>query len=157
MKGGMFMPYIIKENTLALIPQAEKTKVIEKTTSIILEGEQPSQIVSDNCFLYGSSLEGRQKGSSYLIGTSYKPPIIINDKTNLILIPTHSVRNKDCIWVTLKNILNYYQTEDGSVILEFTNHKKIVLNISYTKFDKQVLRATRLESTLRGRNKQKHL
>ena len=150
------MPYIIKEKTLALIPQSKKTKVIEKTTSIILE-EDSSKIVSENCYLHGSSLDGRQKGSSYLIGTTYKPPIIINDKTNLILIPTHSIRNKDCIWVTLKNILNYYQTEDGNVILEFTNHKKIVLNISYSKFDKQVLRATRLESALRGRNKQKYI
>lgn len=150
------MPYIIKENTLALVPTNKKTKVIESETSLLLE-EGPSEIVANNCYLNGSTLEGRQKGSSYLIGTSYKPPIIINDKENLILIPTHSVRNKDCIWISLNNILNYYRTENSSVILEFKNHKKITLNISYSKFDKQVLRATRLESALRGRNNQKYL
>lgn len=150
------MPYIIKENTLALVPTNQKTKVIESETSLLLE-EEPSEIVANNCYLNGSTLEGRQKGSSYLIGTYYKPPIIINDKENLIFIPTHSVRNKDCIWISLNNILNYYQTENSSVILEFKNHKKITLNISYSKFDKQVLRATRLESALRGRNNQKYL
>lgn len=150
------MPYLIKENTYALIPSGKKTKAIESEHSLIIN-ETPVDVVSKNCYLNGSTLEGRQKGSSYLIGTSYKPPIIINDYNNIILIPTHSVRNKDCMWVNLNNILNYYQNDSNNVILEFKNHKKIVLNVSFSKFDKQVLRATRLESALRGRNNQKYL
>lgn len=150
------MPYLIKEKTLALIPIGKKTKVIENERFQILN-ETPSEVVALNCYINGATLEGRQKGSSYLIGTSYKPPIIINDYDNIILIPTHSIRNKDCSWINLNAILNYYHTKNNCVTIEFKNTKKLVLNISYTKFDKQVLRATRLESALRGRNNKKHL
>ena len=150
------MPYLIKENTYALIPNERKTKVIEKESSILIN-ETPVEVVSKNCIINGSSLEGRQRGSSYLIGTNHKPPIIVNDFKNIILIPTHSIRNKDCIWVNLNKILNYYPTDNNKIILEFKNNKKIVLNISFSKFDKQVLRATRLESVLRGRNNKKYL
>ena len=146
------MPYIINEKTLALIPYKNNTKILEHNNSFLLN-ENSSKIVAANCFYYGSSLEGRQKGSSYLIGTNYKPPIIINDKLNIILIPTHSIRNKECIWVNLNNILNYYQTTNNKVMIEFKNHKKV----SFSIFDKQVLRATRLESVLRGRNNKKYL
>lgn len=150
------MPYLIKENTYALIPIGTKTKAIEEENSIIVN-ETPVEVVSKNCILNGSTLEGRQRGSSYLIGTTYKPPIIISDYENVILVPTHSIRNKDCIWINLNKILNYYPTDNNKIILEFKNYKKIILNISFSKFDKQVLRATRLESVLRGRNNKKYL
>ena len=150
------MPYLIKENTYALIPNGDQTEIIESEQSLTIN-KTPAEVVSINCYVNGSTLEGRQKGSSYLIGTPYKPPIILSDFENIILLPTHSVRNKECSWINLNTILNYYKNDSNNLIVEFKNHKKIVLNISFSKFDKQVLRATRLESTLRGRNNKKYL
>ncbi|MBE6154762.1 MAG: hypothetical protein E7163_04245 [Firmicutes bacterium] len=150
------MPYIITQETYALIPVGKKTKIIERE-KIIIVNETPAEVVSTNCIINGSSLEGRQKGSSYLIGTTYKPPIIINDRDNIVLLPTHSIRNNECIWINLNSILNYIKNMDKTTILEFKNKKKINLKVSFTIFDKQVLKATRLESTLRGRNNQKYL
>lgn len=150
------MSYTISNHTLALLPTGKRTKIIEDD-NITTIGEEATEIVAKNCQANGSTLEGRIKGSSYLIGSSYKPPIVVNDESHLILIPTHSNRNKQCCWITLNNVLNYNPYKKNSVLIEFRNHYKIVVNISYTIFDHQVLRATRLESALRGRNNKKHL
>lgn len=150
------MPYIIRENTLALIPYGKKTKVVEDKKSYLINEATPD-IVSRNCYINGSTLEGRQKGSSFLIGSRCKPPIVINETANIIFIPTHSIRNLNCNWISLRAILHYYPASNNRVLIEFYNHKKIFIDTSYYIFDKQVLRATRLESSLKGRIYQKFL
>lgn len=150
------MSYIITNSTLAIISKGKKTKVVEEKQSILLN-EMIANLIERNCYINGSTLEGRLKGSSYLLGSSYKPPIVINDSENIILIPTHSIRNKDCNWINLTTLLHYSPTDNNKVLIEFKNNKKIILNTSYNIFDKQVLRATRLESALKGRIYQKYL
>ena len=44
-----------------------------------------------------------------------------------------------------------------NVTIIFKNGQKLNLNVCYANFDKQVLRATRLESSLRGRKHKKYL
>ena len=150
MKGGIGMPYIIKEKTLALIPYGSKTHVLEYSNDEMIE-EPLLQILEHNCILSGSTLEGRRKGSSSLIGANYKPPIVIDEVKKLMLIPTHSHRNPKCIWLVLQNILNYQIKNNQKVTVAFKNNQKIDLEISYSIFDKQVLRAARLQSALKGR------
>ena len=98
------MPYIITEKTLALLPIDKKTRVLEWEKDFIIE-EKIIQIIEHNCILNGSTLEGRRKGSSYLIGASYKPPIIIDEMKRIILVPTLSNKNPNCKWFVLDNIL----------------------------------------------------
>lgn len=150
------MPYIINSKTYALLSLGTKTKVIEKDKVFEVK-EETNTIIARNCYYNCSTLDGRQKASSYLIGTNYKPPIILNEKRGIILIPTHSNRNNKCNWLILGNILNYYPNNDKTVKIEFLNHTKVDVPISYSIFDRQVLRATRLESILRGRKNQKYL
>lgn len=148
------MSYVITETTMAIIP-GRKTKILDgKQTISILDS--PKEIVSRSCKLNGSTLEGRQKGSAYLIGSSYKPPVIVNEEDHIIFIPTHSIRNDRCAWLSLKHILCYYPKQN-KVFVEFRNHEKILLDISYEVLDRQILRATRLELILNGRNYTKHL
>lgn len=144
------MSYIISKATLAIIPHGKKTKIIEEKHIRVID-EITAAVIERNCYLNGSTLDGRIKGSSYLLGTNYKPPIIINDSLNIILIPTHSIRNSKCNWVNLTTILHYTPTNDNKVLIEFVNNHKIIVDVSYNIFDKQVLRATRLESALKGR------
>lgn len=150
------MQYLINEQTLCLLPYKGNTQVIEMKHRFTIK-RSPSSIVDICCCHYGSNLEGRQKGSSYLLGTSYKTPIIIDETKKIILIPTHSIRNNSCSWFLLNNILNYYEIEKNQTEIVFINGKKITISYSYSKFDKQVIRATRLESILNGRNNKKHL
>lgn len=150
------MTYIISPSTIALIPQGKKTKIIEDRDTILIN-ELTSQIITKNCYYNGSTIDGRVKGSSFLIGSYYKPPIVLNETLNIILIPTHSIRNLKCTWINLTSISHYYESGNNKVLVEFRNNRKIIINISYNIFDKQVLRATRLESAIKGRIYQKYL
>ena len=150
------MPYIINEKTFALINKAKETKILEEKGEIIA-AEAVNKILEYNCNINGSTFEGRRKASSYLIGASYKPPIIIDEVKEIILIPTHSNKNPNCSWISLQNIQKYNINPQHHVTIIFKNGQKLNLNISYANFDKQVLRATRLESSLRGRKRKKHL
>lgn len=150
------MPYIINKNTQALIPMGNHTKILEKNKMIIIK-DIPVNIVAANCILNGSTLEGRQNGSGSLLGSNYKPPIVINNSKEIILIPTHSSRNKSCVWINLSEIAYYRKNINNQTTIEFLNKHKIEINVSFNIFDKQVLRATRLESAIRGRNNQNFL
>lgn len=111
--------------------------------------------MEDSCEYFGSSLSGRQKGTENLIGVSYKAPIIIEESKNIIFFPTTSPRLKNCNWISLNNLERYY-TKNNKIVLEFKNKQKIMLNLSYGIIDNQILRASRLESVLRGRKVQKN-
>ena len=150
------MPYIIEEKTLALIPQGKKTKILEYSKETI-KNYSIKKVIEYNCYINGSTLTGRRHASSYLIGASYKPPIIIDEIQKIILVPTHSYRNPECIWLVLNNILKYELKSEKQVTVIFKNEQKLDLNISYSMFDKQIFRATRLESVIRSQKYKKYL
>lgn len=147
--------YEINEETLALISLENKTKVFEKNKTFTVNKEV-LKIMEDSCSYFGSSLSGRQKGTEKLIGVSYKAPVIVEESKNIIFFPTTSPRTKNCNWISLNNLERYY-SKNNKIILEFKNKQKIMLNLSYGIIDNQILRATRLESVLRGRKNEKKL
>ena len=56
--------YEISKETLAIIPIGEKkSRVIEKNCSFEIE-HSPNKIMDESCRYYGSSINGRQKGTS---------------------------------------------------------------------------------------------
>ncbi|MBQ9833693.1 MAG: competence protein ComK [Bacilli bacterium] len=147
--------YEINTDTLALISEKGKTKVYENNQEFYVD-KLANNIMEDSCAYFGSSLLGRQKGTSNLIGVTHKCPVIVEETKEIIFFPTCSPRLKECSWVSLKNIDRYY-TVGNKVIIIFKNKQKIELSTSYGIIDNQVLRATRLESVLRGRKNRKNI
>lgn len=147
--------YEINVDTLALINDNNKTRVYE-SNEVFFVDKIANQIMEDSCEYFGSSLLGRQKGTLNLIGVSHKSPIIVEETKEIIFFPTNSPRVKTCNWISLNNIDRYYR-ENGKVIIIFKNKQKLELSTSYGIIDNQILRATRLESVLRGRKKSKKL
>ena len=145
--------YEINEDTLAIIPIKNKTKVYEKYETFIVD-KPVNKIMEDSCEYFGSSLEGRQKGTANLIGVTHKAPIIIEETKELIFFPTTSPRLPKCAWISLQNIENHYRYHN-KIFVMFKNNKKIEFDISYGVLDNQILRATRLESILRQRKRKK--
>lgn len=142
--------YEINCDTLALIPVSEnETKVIERNNNFNVNNSVMN-IIENSCEYFGSSYLGRHEGTKKLIGITHKAPIIIEESKNLIYFPTTSPRLDNCIWIALNNIKTY-ERKNGKTELEFTNNKKIRLDISFGSLDNQVLRATKLESVLRKR------
>lgn len=146
--------YEINEETLAIFPVGNNcSKVYELSTTFEVE-KNVNKIMEDSCLYFGCSLEGRKKGTYNMIGINYKAPIVVEETQELIFFPLSSSRYHNSIWIGLKHIKKYYRSED-KIILEFINNQKIALDISYGVLDNQILRATRLESALRGRKTSK--
>lgn len=144
--------YEISKNTLAVIPYGmNKSKVFEKDGSFIIN-DTPNRIMDDSCKYYGSSFNGRQQGTTKLTGITYKVPIIISEKSNIIFFPTSSPRLKKCCWVSLNNIESYYYDfEKNKCIIVFDNHEKIEFDMSYCILNNQILKSHRLESIINKR------
>lgn len=142
--------YEINEKTLAIVPlNNSKTKIYEDNDSFIVD-KTAIKIMEESCEFFGSSLSGRQKGTTRLIGVSHKAPIIIEESREIIFFPTSSPRLQQCAWLSLKNIDTYY-AKNKNLYIKFKNNQLLEFNISYGIIDNQVLRATRLESVLRSR------
>lgn len=145
--------YEINDKTIALFSMAKKTRVYEENNNFIVDSPT-SLIMEDNCSYYGSSLEGRKKGTYNLIGVNYKPPIIVEESSDLIFFPTSSPRNSNCSWLRYNKIRSFYY-KNNNLIVEFTNGEKIILNTSYEIINNQILKSTLLESVLKNRKIQK--
>ena len=142
--------YEINTDTLALIPiNSNKTKVLEKDKELYIN-LSTMKIIKNSCEYFGSSYLGRFSGTKKLIGVSHKAPIIIEETNNIIFFPTTSPRLTECVWINLKNIINYKKC-NGKTLIIFENNIKLELNISYGSFDNQVLRSYKLDSILRKR------
>ena len=144
--------YEISKNTLAVIPIGEKkSKVIEKDNIYIID-ESPNRIMDESCRYYGSSIGGRQKGTSNLTGITYKAPIIVQEEGSIIFFPTTSPRLKKCCWISLNNIDSYYYDfEKKTCVILFDNNFKLEFDISYCVLNNQVLKSHRLESIVNKR------
>lgn len=142
--------YEINELTLAVLPLGKNTSLVYEDDDVYNVDKSTLDIVKDSCLTYGSTLDGRIKGTERLIGVKYKPPVVIDEVKEIIFFPTCSCRYKIPIWVGLKNLKSYYKN-DSFVVLEFRNNVKIRINESYGTINNQILRASRLESVLRGR------
>ena len=148
--------YEINSETIAIIPyNTNKTKIIEKDHTFFIN-KNSIKIMEESCEFFGSSLLGRQKGTTKLIGVTHKAPIIIEETKDIIFFPTTSPRLQNCSWISLNNLIDYKKINKKS-ILYFKNNINLEFNISYGIIDNQVLRATRLESVLRKRKIDKRL
>ena len=139
--------YEINKETLAIIPIGDKkSKVIEKNGTYIINS-RPNKVMDTSCKYYGSSFEGRQKGTYNLTGISYKAPIIVQEEGNIIFFPTTSPRLKKCCWVSLNNIDSYYYDfEKKTCVIIFDNKSKLEFDMSYCVLNNQILKSHRLES-----------
>ncbi len=124
----------------------KRSKVYENENAFVVE-KNARKIIAENCEYYGSSYEGRKKGTMELIGITHKAPILIEDSENLIFFPTSSPRLNDCGWVSLNNLDSYTPYDDESII-RFHNNLTLQVHASNKIINNQVLRATRLESII---------
>ena len=139
---------------MAGLPISEHCSKIYETDSVCYVNKGTTAIMEDSCLYFGSTLDGRRKGTQDMIGVNYKAPIIVEESKEMIFFPTSSSRYHDSVWISLKHIHNY-NMENNFLVIEFENQQKVYLKYSYGIIDNQILRATRLESTLRGRKTSK--
>lgn len=145
--------YEINDKTVALYSLNNKTRVYEDKQSFVVN-KPVNEIMEESCAYFGSSYEGRKKGTNTLIGVTYKAPIIVEESNNMIFFPTTSPRLKKCSWIRSSKIKNCYY-KNSRLVVEFKNGDKILLSSTYDMINNQILRSTRLESVLEERKAEK--
>ena len=108
---------------------------------VIFKGNVIKKILNESCINYGSSLNGRIKGSKYALKSKYKLPIIISEKEKLVFFPVKEMGRE--IWVNFDMIKEVKRKNNGVVVC-FKNGLSQEINVSYTVFNNQVLKASRL-------------
>lgn len=150
------LDYEINRKTVAIIPINDKqTKIIEED-NVIFINRNSMKIIDDGCRFFGSSYEGRVKGTKNLLKINAKIPIIVEESSRLILFPTESPRKENCMWLSLNKINDYEQIDKNTSLIKFSCGKDMKINVSYQILDNQILRATRLEIILLKRLEKIH-
>ncbi len=139
--------YEINSSTLAIVPFGEDVSEVYEAEAKYIVSKSPNAIIRENCEFYGSSYEGRCKGTKKLTGIKSKFPIIIEESRNIIFFPTSSSRSNENAWIALNNIKEYSNKKLNSEIT-FKNNENLDLDISYYSLDNQICRAYMLNSKL---------
>ena len=139
--------YEIGSQTLAIVPLDEEVSRVYEEEQEYIINKSSNSIIKSNCEFYGSSYEGRCKGTKKLTGIKSKFPIIIEESRNIIFFPTSSVRSDNNTWIALNNIKEYTEDNLNSKIT-FKNNENLDLDISYYSLDNQICRAYMLNSKL---------
>jgi len=154
MRREVFMDsYEINKDTYAIVSVNEGiSKVLEKDDEYFIN-KNSYEVMEDSCSYYGSSCEGRIKGTKQILGSNYKVPIVVEETNEIIFFPTEAAGNANCIWLSLNNIKSY-ERSNGFTKVVFNSGKELIVKMSISSFETQVLRANRLGSIIRKRKEQ---
>ena len=142
--------YEINKNTCAVVSiNDEISKVVENEEEYLVN-KNSYEVMEDSCKYYGSSCDGRIKATKNILGSAYKVPIIVEESNEIIFFPTEAAGNANCIWLSLNNIKSY-ERSNGFTKVVFNSGKEILVKMSISSFETQILRANRLGSIIRRR------
>lgn len=143
--------YEINSETLMVEPIIVGNKifsnVLEVDDEFIVE-KSPLHIVDHTCKYFGSSFEGRMKGSQSLLKIHHKVPIAIDYHMSLFLFPTTSPHREDCIWLSMDSIVDLRKLEYNCALVTFKNKRMKKINVSCSIIQNQMLRTAMLKNKL---------
>ena len=146
--------YKITENTLAIVPLSKKKTVVYENHDYFILDKNVSSVINENCEYYGSSIDGRLKGTYAMLGFGYKAPIVMSEQDNMIFFPTSSPRLNDCSWINVNNIRSIDKNDKKTTII-FTNGEEIEIEASYNIIKNQYFKSLQLNSALKNRKNDK--
>lgn len=135
--------YIIKKDTLFIHSDGFNTNIKELNKNIEFYGNIDKKILNDSCIYYGSSLQGRIKGSKSLLNGKYKLPIIISEKNKIIFFPIKDSLKNEVYWFNF-DLIKDYKRENNLIRIIFSTDEIIKLSVSFTIFNNQIYKCSRL-------------
>lgn len=141
MRKGFSPIYTINHQTNAIMNKESKY-----FRSLILEGKQKrhaihklKEIIDYNCIHYGATSEGRKTVVKNILGSSSKLPIPISPEKGLYMIPTVSLKNKDCVLIAYHQV-KFYEQRDDKTYIAFKDGTGLYVNVSESAFNMQYKR-----------------
>ncbi|WP_042221455.1 competence protein ComK [Oceanobacillus manasiensis] len=137
--------YIITPHTKAIISHesAYYKSLIYETGEERHSIHNPTQIIDNNCLIFGASREGRKKSVKDILGASSKLPLPVIPQVGVYMIPTASSKNKDCVWISYHQVASYEQQGDKTYIT-FLDGTGIHAATTKSSFDMQYKRTSQL-------------
>ena len=128
----------ISGKTLIIYYDNFNTVMINTDGKMIINGNFIRSIMNKSCIFYGSSLNGRLKGSKDLLKCRYKLPIIISESNRLIFFPVNKY-----FWINF-NMIESFEKKENHTIITFKNGYKRSIFVSYRVVNNQMLKCSRL-------------
>jgi len=142
--------YEINKDTYAVISvNDDVTKIMEKEDEYFIN-KSSYEVMEDSCAYYGSSCDGRIKGTKMILGSNYKVPIVVEEANDIIFFPTEAMKSPNCVWLSLNNIKSYEKCNGFTKVI-FNSGKEMIIKMSIASFEMQILRANRLGSIIKKR------
>jgi len=116
----------------------------------------PTKVIERACKFFGSSLEGRQTGTTEVAGITHKVPISIDPSSGMYLFPTLSPINPKCVWISHTHIARLREAANQCTEVLFKNGKKIIVDVSYGSMTNQVNRTAQFRYLLNERIQRHH-
>lgn len=135
--------YIINNETLFLYYNGINTIAVEENSEYEFIGNVLNKVLDNSCMYYGSSYKGRIKGSKNLLSGKYKLPIIISEKNNIIFFPLKGEKKDEVIWLNFNKIKSFNK-DDNFVLVTFLNGYEQKFMTSFTIFNNQMFKCSRL-------------
>lgn len=99
----------------------------------------PILVLNQFCIERGSSLEGRMKSFQVLTNTKQKPAVLLDERNQLLLFPTHGITNDACVWISYHEVFSYHAQGNQTEIV-FVNGEKLLLSVQYRTIKLQMER-----------------
>jgi competence protein ComK len=100
--------YLINENTVLVEGIYDEfanlwSKVLDKEELLVVM-LSPVKLINHTLLKYGSDFQGAVNSSKHILGEVKTPPIHVNAKLDIWLIPTRSSKLQSCVWFSHSHI-----------------------------------------------------
>lgn len=108
----------------------------------------PSKLVDEACKFFGSSLKGRQDGTSSVAGITHKAPISVDPTNGMYFYPTASPISSKCSWIAHSYVSDVNKLSGNCSEIVFNNGQKVPFDISYGSMKNQIHRTAQFRFLL---------
>lgn len=143
--------YEINRDTTAVLPTIYNKQLCSRVLEIKQEyivTMRPKEIIEKSCQYFGSTLDGRTKGTKAITGITHKAPIAIDPVNMIYFFPTHSPKLKECAWISHEYVEKHGKVNNSKINVTFINNKTIQLPVSNSIFEHQLYRTAHLRIKL---------
>ncbi|ALP38134.1 hypothetical protein ASL14_20090 [Paenibacillus sp. IHB B 3084] len=150
------MAYLIKPNTLALLPTLDPsgcwiTQIYEEMRSF-QDPRIPINLLKDTMLHYGSEYDGVRKAARLMTGYGNKIPICISPILKLFMFPTRSSKTKSDIWLMESQIASVITQGENTSNVLFYNEITITVPCTKKEIESGLRRVLKYRRKLMERN-----
>lgn len=156
----MLDEYIINGSTSMLVPEYNSTghlctRAFEENHCFFV-AKSPIDIIKESLLYYGNDWKGATTASRSILGNVDMVPIKICGTLGLYWFPHKSPHQHDCVWFALAHVLNYETKKTNNYLqVVVTGDHEIMIDSSYSRYDRQVSRTRKLRDILHFRHQPK--